>query len=157
MCNTGLSTGLSFPAMNLSHAAAAAAATHRGFGVHVSAASPLTAGSYAQSFHQRNPFAIQELLGLSAQDHAVRSSGLTGHPTDGVLPSGYIPRTLPPTAQGTNCLGVSDPTMAGGHSFPSWRPNFMSFSSPHAQSMLNLGAAAAHGLSSVHPESSGGQ
>ena len=151
MCNTGLP----FPAMNLAHPSSA----HRGFGVHVSAPNPLMAvgaGSYTAPslHHQRTPFAIQELLGLSHSDHSSRVSGITPHHNDSVLSASYISRTLqPPMSAPGSCLGVTDPTLPGGH-FSSWRPNFM-FPGSHAQSMLNLGAAA-HGLTS-HGDSSGGK
>jgi hypothetical protein len=150
MCNTGLP----FPAMNLTHPAAA----HRGFGVHVSAPNPLGVGTGSYTtpglHHQRTPFAIQELLGLSHNDHSPRGSGITPHHNDSVLSASYITRTLQPTmtTQGS-CLGVTD--MPGAHTFSSWRPNFM-FSGSHAQNMLNLGAAA-HGLSGPHGDSSGGK
>ncbi|KAK2159336.1 hypothetical protein LSH36_154g01002 [Paralvinella palmiformis] len=159
MCNTGLP----FPAMNLAHPAAA----HRGFGVHVTAAAnPLAVGSGSYSttaaaaaalHHQRSPFAIQELLGLSHNEHHHgRVSGITPHPGDSVLSASYISRTLPPTmTTQANCLSVADPTLPSGHTFSSWRPNFMSFSGSHAQSMLNLGAAS-HGLGPPHGDSSGG-
>ncbi len=121
--------------MNLAHATAA----HRGIGMsgpnHLGMSSPPTGYTSAPGLHQRSPFAIQELLGLNQQDNGLPRPP---HHTDTVISaSAYIPRSLGPTTQAA-CLG--DPT-AVHHSFTSWRPNFMPFSTSHThhQNMLNLG------------------
>lgn len=148
--------------MNLAHPA-----HHRGLGVGVTAANALgmSIGPYsstAPSLHQRSPFAIQELLGLnhSGQESTRTPTAAHHHPhhpahSDSIISaSSYIPRTMGvgvgvagcPTSQ-TTCLGDGNPSHP---SFPSWRPNFMPFSTmstmsstgthPHHQ-MLNLGAS----------------
>lgn len=165
MCNTA---GLSFPAMNLTHtAAAAAAATHRGFGVHVSAPNPLgmTPGSYSTptGLHQRSPFAIQELLGLGQAQDTARNP-ISTHNDSVMSASSYaFPRTLqtpgtPGAAAQGACLTMADHSNATPHSysFSTWRPNFMAFSGNHAQSMLNLGAAQAH-MAAAHADSNTGK
>ena len=116
---------------------------HRGLGM--TAPSPLCMpggpGAYtgSPSLHQRSPFAIQELLGLNQHD----SHRSTADHQAVISASAYgIPRTLAshgsPTGAGATCL--ADVTSPGAH-FPSWRPNFIPFSTAgHHQNMLSLGA-----------------
>jgi hypothetical protein len=126
--------------MNLTHPAAAAAAHrglgmagHNGLGMHAH-------GGYTtgHAVHQRSPFAIQELLGLTTQqDNVVTSRPLSHHHSDTVISaSSYIPRTLSgPMGQGSCLPDPNNPT----HPYSSWRPGFMAFSAPHAaQNMLNM-------------------
>ena len=152
--------------MNLAHPA-----HHRGLGVGVTAPNALGMGmptgaysSAGPTLHQRSPFAIQELLGLNhaGQETPRPAAHHHHHPAhnDSIISaSTYIPRTMGvgvgcPSTQSA-CIGDPNPS----HTFSSWRPNFMPFSTmstmstmstathPHHQSMLNLGGAQ----TAMHP------
>lgn len=172
MCSV-TNTAVAIASMNLAHAASAhragfaAAVAAAGNGPLAAAAMHTAAGNYTappSTFHQRSPFAIQELLGLGSQGTTHHSgTSVAGEnsprggsaPTDPVISvaavSSYLPRTLPCVSQ-ASCLG--DPTPSP-HTFPAWRPNFMHAfpgSTPSQNVLQSLGAAAA----SAHPGAPGG-
>ena len=128
------------------------------------------------SVHQRSPFGIQELLGLSqhaaaavaSHDHSSRPLPVHHESVAGMLPvSSYLPRSLctPATPAHTSVASaappiLSDPAVAPGgcppNAFTQWRANFMSFaaaSSPHAHAQNMLGSLSA--ASGMHPGAPG--
>ena len=156
--------------MNLAHAPSA----HRTLGMPGHPSLGMTPGGLSASpfsptappmLHQRSPFAIQELLGLS-QHHHPSPVGLPGdtspripanpHQEAIMSVSSYMPRSSLPTSiipsQAHTILaephpshpGAASPTSAAAAAaaFNSWRNNLVPFGSHHpSQHMLNLGGS----------------